>query len=150
MDESKPIYCNYRRKINHKKLRRDAYKPFAHGATRPIEQKVDDEAWPLASELLPEHTMDKFKLAQSAWHKITKEDDAKSTKYKVLHSGNLKHPRACIDEELHIAAAAAAAVGAGSGGAASSSGGPGSAGGGAASNSSGGPELGLRHRSPSD
>ena len=60
--------------------------------------EVGGKTVPLLSELLPEHIMDRFKLVQSEWAKLTDTDTARAVKLKICQEKMLTHPVTCLDE----------------------------------------------------
>ena len=60
------------------------YYPYKDGPATLMEMLVDDEWFPMVSELLPEHILDRFKQAQSEWYEVLHSDSAADIKMRIL------------------------------------------------------------------
>ena len=79
------------------------YRPFADGPAMLMELLVDDVWYPIVTEFLPEHIVDRFKQAQAEWYDVLSSDKAHDIKADILQNATKPSIQKLIqDRDLQV------------------------------------------------
>ena len=76
------------------------YRPFKDGPAAVLEILVDNKWVALVSELLPEHIIDRFQMAQSEWYQVCQQTSAQEVKLRIMQNATNPSTFLCKDVPL--------------------------------------------------